>query len=219
MDNPSSGSSEKPVLLVSSGIIHPPLRASWQVASVVRSVTQSLDIRRIRRTLPNIGWRSYRLVILYTHVQRAHAHAIESLRDYVHSGGALLALHSATASFKGNRDFEDLMGAAFSNHDAYGTMRCNPVDPWASAAVSEPFEISEELYRHHERAQRHILLTADTGEPIVWTRAFGKGRVMYLVFGHGRSAYQQPETRAIFVHALRTLLFPDEQGVVGGNPV
>ena len=69
------------------------------------------------------------------------------------------------------------------------------------------FVIHDETYGNFYVApDSHVLLTTDhakCGHQIAWTRQVGKSRVCYLMFGHGPSAWGNPNYKELLLHAIR----------------
>jgi type 1 glutamine amidotransferase len=129
----------------------------------------------------------------------------------VRAGGGILAIHSASASFKADRRYQNLIGGSFSGHADYEPIRCHPADEATRATVERSFTVKEELYLHTPAADRTVHLTADTGEPLAWSRRHGAGKVYYLVFGHRPGVFVHPAVQALVTAAVRWLWTPQDQ--------
>jgi type 1 glutamine amidotransferase len=103
-----------------------------------------------------------------------------------------------------------MLGASWSDHEpksGHGkrhifSFRFTDRDHPITRGLQENFRLSDELYHNLRlRPEAHILATAldDTAiggtgknEPILWTVAYGKGRVFHTALGHDLDALQEP---------------------------
>jgi type 1 glutamine amidotransferase len=141
-------------------------------------------------------------LLLYMHHNNISPEALEALVGYVENGSGLFALHSASASFKEETRYLELLGGHFVEH---GPIESFDVKPSAEedeifGSIS-PFSVRDELYRHAYNPENHIhfYTIVDGGkEPVVWTRRRGEGRVCYCSLGHTpESVRLQPVRRII----------------------
>jgi type 1 glutamine amidotransferase len=129
--------------------------------------------------------------------------AKQGLLTYVKQGGGLVALHFACSSFQDWKEYGDLLGRVWvkgvGGHGPYGEFTVNIKD--AEHPVTKglkDFKTEDELYaKLSGGAGIHVLATADSDwsgktEPIVFTKTYGKGRVLQNVLGHGADAKQNP---------------------------
>ena len=66
-------------------------------------------------------------VVLYYHARTISPSALEALDRFVRGGGGILAVHSATASFKGTPRYTDILGGRFTGHPPVGPLEIRPV--------------------------------------------------------------------------------------------
>ncbi len=71
----------------------------------------------------------------------------------------------------------------------------------------DDFKIHDEAYRKFYLApDSHVLLTVDhpkCDRGVAWVHQYGKSRVFYLMFGHGPSAWQNPNYSRLLVNGIR----------------
>ncbi len=193
------------VLLITDGIIHPPIlgqvalhRALTVLAGVSWEHTRSLE------ALPSRPG-DYAALVLYFHHARISARALAALERFVAGGGGVLAIHSATASFKETPAYFDILGGRFAGH--------GPVEPFEVRPVSEsrlfgdipPFTVRDELYRYEWRPgiRPHLVVT-ERGEelPVLWTYRYGQGRVCCAVPGHCAATMRHPTYQEVLRRGL-----------------
>lgn len=116
-----------------------------------------------------------------------------ALTDWVRSGGALLAVHSATVSGKPNPDMAALFGGRFVEHPP----QCSfPVYPLAHVHPItdgiESFAVFDEFYiqKCHPHLEIHMVaLNRGVAHSMVWTSKEAAGRVAYIAIGHSDAVW------------------------------
>ena len=200
---------KKQILLVSSGVFHPPLRGRLKFQKFLNSL-DGFVLTRVPSLeyLPKISLIPA-AVALYIHHKRISPETLEALERYVSGGGGLLAVHSATASFKTCVPYFEILGGRFTGHGAVTSLRIQPNQiehgPGSLFNGIEPFTIKDELYLHelHPGIQPHFY-TEYEGEkvPIVWTYRYGQGRVCYIMPGHLSASLTHPSIQEILRRAI-----------------
>jgi len=192
---------EPPVLLVSSGIVHPSLlerfwlrRAlpggRWQRAASLEA-------------LPRLALDSFQVLVLYYHHKAISPAALDCLDAYVRRGGGVLAIHAATASFKQEPRYFDILGGRFVGHGPVESFAVRPVDQDPLFGDIPPFTVRDELYRHEMVAEVRVRMVGGAEDvPVVWTRHHERGRVCYCVFGHTISAMRHPQVQEVLRRGL-----------------
>ena len=104
----------KRVLLVSEGLVHPPLTARRTLYRALASL-EGLSIQRARtlEALPD-HINGLAALVLYIHHERVSDRALTTLDQFVSGGGGLLGVHSATASFKDRARYAEILGGHFA---------------------------------------------------------------------------------------------------------
>lgn len=198
---------ESPVLLVSDGLVHPSLLARL----LLRRALAALPGHHFRRVpsleaLPSLSPDAFQAIVLYVHHETLSPAALEALERFLRAGGGLLAVHSASASFKEEPGYYDILGGWFVHHgpvEAFVVRPHAPQDEIFGPMAS--FSVRDELYRHeYDAGNRVHFYTAvgDEREPVVWTRRWGPGRVCYCALGHTLSAMRHPQVRQILQRGL-----------------
>jgi len=148
----------------------------------------------------------YHTLIFYNNQPAISADQFAALSDFLESGGGLVVLHSASASFQNSEAFIRLVGAAFKSHGT-GTFRATRTAPDHPVVRGVPvFETWDETYVHtkHNPDRTVLEVRSQDGhdEPWTWVRDYGNGRVFYTAWGHdqrtwGNEGFQQLLTQAL----------------------
>jgi len=202
------------LLVISAGIVHP----SWLARKNLRRILLSIkDYEYVFsssiESFKELSCKKYEAVILYFHRQHTSAESLKALDEFVKNGGGLLAIHSASASFKKYPQYFDILGGRFIDHgkiEEYvvrpsfnaSMMHVETAGDARDASGSVPlfsnideFTVKDELYFHeyHPKNEIHFYVEKDgKKEPVVWTRRHGKGRVCYLAIGHRAQTLKNP---------------------------
>jgi len=149
--------------------------------------------------------KKYDLVIVHTTGGNLTDAQIDGLTRFLHDGGGLVGIHSATDSFGKSDRWWELIGGRFVGH-GHGTFTVEIVDPWHPIMIGlSDFPIEDEDYQHeyHPNADVHVL-ARKKGDPraLAWTRKLGKGRLVYLANGHGQAAFRSREFQVMLLHAM-----------------
>lgn len=187
------------VLVVTSGFVHPPY---WGIIRLKRLLKDTTGIYPVFTSsfsaLTQIE--QYEAVLLYIHRQSINEYLISALLDFVKQGGGVLALHSASASFKFSDEYFRMLGGKFVAHGKVSQVEIFPVSDSNFPFSGIPaFTVKDEIYHHKIITDiRPHFVCYEQAEPIpvVWTNQYGEGRVCYAGLGHtvstmGNAAYQQ----------------------------
>jgi uncharacterized protein len=125
------------------------------------------------------------------------------LLNYAKEGGGVVALHFACSAFQDWEEYGELLGRVWvkgvGGHGPYGefTVDVKAADHPVTKGLDD-FKTEDELYaKLSGDAEINVLATADSDwsgktEPIVFTKTYGKGRVLQNVLGHGLDAKRNP---------------------------
>lgn len=196
-----------PTLLVSDGLVHPSLLGRFWLRRALTALPGYL-FRRVAllEALPHLSLDSFRAVVLYIHHPTLSPAALERLDAFLEQGGGLLAVHAASASFKEEPHYYDILGGRFVGHGPVEEFLVQPAAPQDEVFTAIPeFSVRDELYRHEYDAANRIhfyTVLGDEREPVVWTRRWGQGRVCYCALGHTVSAMRHPCVQQILQYSL-----------------
>ncbi len=195
----------KRILLVTAGFFHPPLLGRRALIKNLTSLPGC--VFRQAASLENLpaDLESYAAMVLYIHQKEISDRALHQLDHFVASGGGLLGVHSATASFRQSQRYFEILGGRFSSH--------GPVSPFAiTQAVGDTlfektpeFIVTDELYVHELQPGIQAHFSAQfQGQaiPVVWTYHWGQGKVCYATPGHTTTSMQHPSLQKILKQGL-----------------
>lgn len=142
-----------------------------------------------------------------------------AVRDWVSNGGSALLLHNVTHVGLTNRDFRDVLGAAYAGHPPIRTFKVkvtNPDHPVAKG-VKDFVVTDEQHYMEYDKDPKSIFLESVNEEglnygkqgpraPAGWSWDYGKGRVCYMSPGHLLTVLWNPEYVKLQHNAVRWLL-------------
>jgi type 1 glutamine amidotransferase len=133
-----------------------------------------------------------------------------ALRGHLLRGGGLLGMHTASICFDDWPEWGAILGGTWnwsrSNHPPAGpmTVRLSRPDHPLLAGLSG-FSVRDECYGFLDlRPDVFGLIESEhsgAAHPLLWTRHYGDGRVVYDALGHDESAYRVPEHREIIRRA------------------
>ncbi len=152
-------------------------------------------------------------LIFSRRVKMLPGQAQENLLDFVKSGKGFFVQHLASASFPKWEEFGKLCGRHWvmgtSGHGPRSVFKCdiaNKEHP-ITKGLSE-FKVDDELYAKLQGSGKiDVLVTADSDwshktEPLVFTKSYGKGRVVHNAFGHDRKALMTPNVQKIIARGV-----------------
>lgn len=134
---------------------------------------------------------------------------VDGLARWVHAGGALLAMHSATVMGKSDPALGRLLGGSFVEHPpafgftVYPTYRPHPITAGIGA-----FSVFDELYMESTDPSVDVhMLAVDRGVayPMVWSKLEGQGRVAHIAMGHFAAVWELEPYRRLVLQALNWL--------------
>ena len=195
------------VLLVSAGFFHPSLPCRfWLRRALVPLPGYHFTQASSLEALPRLSLDPFRALVLYVHHDTLSTAALDCLDAYLGRGGGLLALHSASASYKEEPRFYEILGGRFVTHGPVEEFAVQLSSPQDEIFRNTPaFSVRDELYRHEydpgNRVHLHTVVDGER-EPVVWTRRWGQGRVCYCALGHTVGAVRHPQTRQILHQGL-----------------
>jgi type 1 glutamine amidotransferase len=195
------------VLLVSDGLVHPSLLGRFWLRRGLAAMP-GYRFQRVAslEALPGLKAESFQGVALYIHHETISPAALERLENFVHRGGGLLAVHSASASFTQEERYLDILGGNFREHGPIERFLVEPVAGRDEIFHTIPaFWVTDELYRHDYDADNRVHFYTAVGEkhePVVWTRCYGQGRVCYCALGHTVSTVRHPQVQRLLQRGL-----------------
>jgi type 1 glutamine amidotransferase len=140
----------------------------------------------------------------------------ENLLDFIGSGKGFVGLHGASASFKNNKKYFDMLGGRFINHKSLQEFLVKIVDKKHEITRDlENFYFKDEPYRHDFSMTKNIRILAEAHyndkdkinpEPIMWIKNFKKGRIFFCSLGHRTISLKEPIFQTIIIRAVEWVL-------------
>jgi type 1 glutamine amidotransferase len=134
-----------------------------------------------------------------------------ALLEWVHSGVGVVAVHASYYSFPEWNEVRELYGPRFIKHEKVDQYiagkfvdRGHPI----TKDLPETFRLRSELYQSTPLpGDCHLLATATdegatTAHPSVWTRNYGKGRVVTILPAHWPDAYNVKEFQQLIANSV-----------------
>ncbi len=182
------------VLLVTDGFFHPPLLGRLVLDYILRKMRGfSFDhVHSLEKIPSDMGL--YSALVLHFHHKSITPKALSKLDRFVQSGGGILAIHAATASFKDTFSYFQILGGRFIEHGKIGKIDVINQNSQIFSGIPN-FSIRDELYIHelNDRVLVHFSAKCESKEiPIVWTTLYGKGKVCYALPGHTTGSMINP---------------------------
>jgi type 1 glutamine amidotransferase len=136
-----------------------------------------------------------------------------ALEHYIHNGGGVVGIHSASGAMRNWPWFWSLIGGKFSRHPKLQTFTIKVKDPSDPSTAHFPatFQWTDEFYfLDHMAPDLHVLLVGDLttlvdpakdkypgklfGDefPLAWKHPFEGGRAWYTALGHQKEHYSDP---------------------------
>ena len=178
----------KRIILLSDGIFHPPVLARGLLKRQFRHLGYEVTSLSSFEQLLDLELESYAACVVYLHHQTISPMALAAFDSFVHGGGGVLGIHTATAAFKDTPHYAEIMGARFTGHGPVSTFEVTPVP-----GPNEPFDgllafdVTDELYLHEFQQGVRVHFTAEHAgmpQPVVWTYYYGAGKVCCAAPGH-----------------------------------
>lgn len=196
----------KTVLLITDGLVHPPFTARRVLRNSLAELS-SFEFQQINslEKLP-ANMHEFGALVIYVHHKNISEKSLAALDEYVANGGGILGVHSATASFKKQSKYFEILGGRFIDHGPVTTFDVEPVIDSELFPNFPAFSIRDELYIHElQPGIRPHFTSTHKGQviPIVWTYQYGEGRVCYAVPGHTMNSLKHPSVRKILKIGLK----------------
>ena len=195
---------EKKILLVTDGFFHPPFWGRVALRSALDELAGfEFELVAALDELPN-NLASFSALVLYFHHKKISTEALAKLDEFVSKGGGVLGIHSATASFKEEERYFEILGGRFVGHGKVESFKVKRLKEDVFAGIDD-FVVRDELYLHELQTGIDVHFTAQhdgKDVPAVWTYQYGKGRVCYAVPGHTTSTMKNTTYQQVLKRGL-----------------
>lgn len=147
-------------------------------------------------------------VIVCAHDRAPDAELAARLRDTVHRGGGVVALHGTLAAWSARQELAELAGWAPGEPGPVTELLIRPAQGPAVTDRLEPeLRLRDELFvSDPPPADATVLLTVPwhfTERPLAFSRQVGAGRLVHLGLGHAREAWSSPAFAQLIHRCLR----------------
>jgi uncharacterized protein len=168
--------------------------------------------------------RAHRALLFFTTGELPIAAPVRQVAfDAVREGGGFVGVHSATDTWYTVPEYGDLIGARFDSHPWHQRVRLLVEDRAhpATRELGEALEIKDEIYQFRDWTRRdvHVLLRLDPRSvevargkrtdgdyALAWTKAYGRGRVVYTALGHEPDVWADSRFHGHLLGAIRWAL-------------
>ena len=134
---------------------------------------------------------------------------IAGLSNWIHNGGALLALHAATVIGESDPALGELIGGVFVSHPPPFTFTVYPVfGEHPITAGIEAFTVHDEFYLETHMPDVDVHMVAfDRGVayPMAWSKTVGRGRVAHIAPGHSLEVWDLAPYQQLVLQAIEWL--------------
>ncbi len=147
----------------------------------------------------------------------------QAIFQAVRDGGGFVGVHSATDTWYTIPEYRELLGGSFDGHPWHQRARLIVEDRThpATRHLGDALEINDEIYQFRDwsRPSVHVLLrldprSVDVGRgkrpdgdyALAWTKAYGRGRVIYTALGHEPGVWADGRFQAHLLGAIQWAL-------------
>jgi uncharacterized protein len=147
----------------------------------------------------------------------------QALFQAVRDGRGFVGVHSATDTWYTIPEYRELLGGSFDGHPWHQRVRLIVEDRThpATRHLGDALEINDEIYQFRDwsRPSVHVLLrldprSVDVGRgkrpdgdyALAWTKAYGRGRVIYTALGHEPGVWADDRFQAHLLGAIQWAL-------------
>jgi type 1 glutamine amidotransferase len=203
-------SESKVLILAQSDKYHPleilgEMMSGWLKAENV-DITLSKD-----RSALSSDLNQYNLLVFAMTAGKLSPSEEDALVSFVDSGKRLFGIHSATVVEPENVKYIDMIGGRFVHHSPHHEFTVKIADPGHPILENmSDFKITDELYvLDRTPSSASILMTAfweNHAQPMLYLKAYGRGRVLYNALGHDQNAYENPNFKKLVIRSVKWLL-------------
>jgi len=168
--------------------------------------------------------RAHRAILFFTTGELPMpAMARHSIFQSVRDGAGFVGVHSASDTWYAVPEYHKLLGGTFDGHPWHQRARLIVEDRThpATRHLGESLELADEIYqfRAWSRPAVHVLLSLDPRSvdvgrgkrsdgdyALAWTKAYGRGRVVYTALGHEPGIWADRRFQAHLLGAIQWAL-------------
>ena len=192
------------VLLVTDGLFHPPFFGRKALHRALAGIPgfEFEHVGSMEKLPGNLG--DFSAIVIYAQHKKISEQALARLDEFVSNGGGILGVHTATASFKEQPHYFEILGGRFIGHGKVEEFKVESLNSEIFGDIGD-FVVKDELYIHELQPgiKAHFTATHEGQEiPVVWTYQYGQGRVCYAVPGHRTETMQNEIYQEILKRGL-----------------
>ena len=196
------------ILLLTGGSFHDFPAIAESLSKIITHDGWTVEASEDRQVLTTLPKSDFKAVVVCTQGGDLTPAEEKGLVEFVKSGGALVGVHGAAASWKSNRDYIDMLGARFIGHGAPVEFQVEPCDTTHQIMRHfNPFSMTSELYQLESvGSPLHVLAQANwlgKMQPIAYVKDYGAGHVFYLAPGHSVEDISLSGWQQLFSRGLR----------------
>lgn len=199
------------VLYLYGGPFHPSEEAGRVLSEMLAADGRfELEATSELNALATLNNTDYAAVVIYTTGFRDDLTPAreQGLLGFVRRGGGFVGIHSANDSFRGNRNYVEMIGGEFQTHPPMHEFKVSIVnrDHYLTARMPD-FTVTDEMYHLSSYDPSKVTLLAQTPwqgtqKPMAFVKPYGEGRVAYLANGHSLQVWQHPDFRKLVIRAI-----------------
>ena len=159
----------------------------------------------------------YDALVLYDLSERLSDAGQQHFREFVDSGGGVVALHHAIVSYPHWTWYRELLGGQYLQQpigDRPASTYLHDQDLEVRSVTPHPITQGVTLTRIHDETYKGMVIAPTntvllatshptSDGPLVWVSAYPRARVVYIQLGHGSEAHRDPGYRALVRNAVR----------------
>ena len=167
------------------------------------------------------GW-DYDVIVFFNMTQKISPKRQENFTKLVKDGVGVVALHHCMGSHQEWPEYIKIIGGRYNlkasevggvkreastyKHGADFTVHIEDTKHPITRGLGD-FEVHDETYKKCSfEKDNHLLLTTnhpDSDRELGWVRKYGKGKVCFIMVGHGPSVYAHPTYRQLVARSIR----------------
>jgi type 1 glutamine amidotransferase len=206
----SAGEAKVKTLLLVGGSVHDwkgigdvverELNKSGQFA--VTRVNNDLSVLRSAEVAP------YKLIVFYWTLGKLTAEQKQGILEHIKAGAGLVTFHSGADSFRGDRQWHELVGGHFTTHPHYRQYQVSMTEVKSpiTEGIAEFMTTDEQYILDYDKDNITVLgngLYKGKLMPALWVKSYGKGRVFYSSGGHDVKAVEQPMFKKLLLRGCQ----------------
>jgi type 1 glutamine amidotransferase len=189
---------------------HEPKQVSEVLESVLKGKGFDVTLSdTLNSFLDEINLKTYDLIVPNWTMGDIDQKQLKSLLTTVKDGTGIAGLHGGMGdAFRNEPEYQYMVGGQWVAHPGNDgvTYRVHILDKNHPITYGiDDFDVTSEQYYMHVDPVIKVLATTNFGDivmPVVWTKAYGKGKVFYCSLGHTVSIVKMPQVLSIMTNGM-----------------